>query len=180
MKDEVQVQEEEKVPFTEEEAARFKDGKDEPDDSIKQIGSVNPIEDFKKMINDRKIDRVQDALRQMQSIIERYVRCSLNGDLYEKAFDCLKSMRQACISEDEAPIFNKFMDKVKDLFSIGPHQDFFGMMVRSKFSLITNVDSEISSAVTEEEAREFLKVNTDKPKAVKQKKVVEEDLDLIE
>lgn len=51
------------MPFTEAEAARFKDGKDEPDDSIKQIGSVNPIEDFKKMINDRKTDRVGDALR---------------------------------------------------------------------------------------------------------------------
>jgi hypothetical protein len=52
------VEEEAKVPFSEAEAARFKDGKDEPDDSIKQIGSVNPIEDFKQMINDRKTDRV--------------------------------------------------------------------------------------------------------------------------
>ena len=55
--------EEEKLPFTEADAARVKDGKGEPDDSIKQIGSVNPIEDFKQMISDRKIDRVQDALR---------------------------------------------------------------------------------------------------------------------
>jgi ATP-dependent DNA helicase 2 subunit 2 len=75
---------------------------------------VNPIEDFKKMINDRKTDRVHDALRQIQAIIERYVRCSLKGDLYEKAFDCLTQMREACISEDEAPVFNKFMDKLKD------------------------------------------------------------------
>ena len=109
---------------------------------------MNPIEDFKQMINDRKTDRVQDALRQMQAIIERYVRCSLNGDLYQKAFDCLIQMREACINEDEAPIFNKFMDKVKDLFAIGPHMDFFGMLAKNKFTLITNEESEISSAVT--------------------------------
>ena len=109
---------------------------------------MNPIEDFKQMINDRKTDRVQDALRQMQAIIERYVRCSLNGDLYQKAFDCLIQMREACINEDEAPIFNKFMDKVKDLFAIGPHMDFFGMLAKNKFTLITKEESEISSAVT--------------------------------
>lgn len=101
----------------------------------------------------------------MQAIIERYVRCSLNGDLYQKAFDCLKQMRDACISEDEAPIFNKFMDKMKDLFSIGPHQDFFGMMIKNKFSLITNQESEISSAVTQAEADDYLKVKAEKPKA---------------
>lgn len=85
------VEEEAKVPLTEQEAARLKEfgPKDDGDDAIKQIGSVKPIDDFKQMVSDRKVDRVQDALRQMQSIIERYIRCSLNGDLYEKAFDCL-------------------------------------------------------------------------------------------
>jgi hypothetical protein len=53
------------VPFTEAEAVRFKGEKDEPDDSIKQIGSVDPVGDFKKMISDRKTDRVHDSLRQM-------------------------------------------------------------------------------------------------------------------
>ena len=52
--------------LTESQAARIKEGKgDEEDDSIKQIGSVNPIDDFKKMITDRKTDRVSDAIKQM-------------------------------------------------------------------------------------------------------------------
>ena len=116
----------------------------------------------------------------MQAIIERYVRCSLNGDLYQKAFDCLTQMREACINEDEAPIFNKFMDKVKDLFAVGPHMDFFGMLAKNKFTLITKEESEISSAVTQAEANEYLKVNAQKPKEKPQNKADGEDLDLIE
>lgn len=47
----------EQVPLTEEEAMRRKGDKDDingdKDDAIKQIGTVNPIDDFKKMISDR-------------------------------------------------------------------------------------------------------------------------------
>lgn len=52
--------------MTEEEATRLKDKNpdDEDPDAVKDIGSTNPIEDFKKMISDRKIDRVSDAIRQ--------------------------------------------------------------------------------------------------------------------
>lgn len=32
------------------------------DDEVKEISSVNPIEDFKKMVSDRKVDRVGDAI----------------------------------------------------------------------------------------------------------------------
>ena len=74
----------------------------------------------------------------MQSIIERYIRCSLNGDLYEKAFDCLKEVRKACISEDEAPTFNKFAEKIKEKYSSGPHAEFFKLLVKSRLSLITS------------------------------------------
>lgn len=86
---------EQKVPQTEEEAARLKgDIKGDNDDDVtKQIGTINPIDDFKKMISDRQTDRVSDALRQMQAIIERYVRSSLSGDLYDKAFECLSQLR---------------------------------------------------------------------------------------
>lgn len=53
-------------PLTEEEATRLKEGKGEEDedpDAVKQIGSVNPVQDFKKMISDRKTDRVAVAMR---------------------------------------------------------------------------------------------------------------------
>ena len=103
-------------PLTEQEAARIKENKnpdDEDPDAVKQVGSINPVDDFKKMISDRKTDRVSTALRQMQQVIERYIRCSLNGDLYEKALECLINLREAAVQEDEAPTFNKFLEKIK-------------------------------------------------------------------
>ena len=111
------------------------------------------------MISDRKIDRVESALHQMKDIIERYIRGSINGDIYDKAFECLQELRRACVTEDEAPFFNKFMETVKEKFSNGTHRDFFGMLVKKKLSLITSAESELSSIVTELEADNFLKLS---------------------
>lgn len=47
----------------EEQAERLKMGQNDDDDKAKkEIGSVNPIADFKAMISDRKVDRVSDAI----------------------------------------------------------------------------------------------------------------------
>ena len=61
------------------------------------------------MISDRKVDRVESAIHQMRDVIERYIRGSVNGDIYGKAMDCLLELRKACVNEDEAPFFNKFL-----------------------------------------------------------------------
>lgn len=87
---------------------------DDEEEAIKEIGSVDPIGDFKKMVTNRKTDMVKEALRQMQSLIERYIRSSLRGDLYDKAIECLQNAREASITEDEAQCFNTFMHKLKD------------------------------------------------------------------
>lgn len=178
---ELQIQEEgipmQAAPLTEEEAARLKEHKpdDEDPDAVKEVGSVNPIEDFKKMISDRKTDRVSSALKQMQAVIEKFIRSSLNGDLYDKAFDCLQAMRNAAVSEDEAPTFNTFMHKVKDSYSSGVHSGFFEKLKKAKFSLIRKDESEISSVVTKPEAESFLQVDVIKPKAPPKPKAKEQD-----
>lgn len=150
-------------PLTEEEIAKMKGLGDDgqnfgsgKDDSPKQIGSVNPIEDFKKMISDRRHDRVNSAISQMRDVIDRYIRGSINGDIYDKAIECLLTLRNSCVSEDEAPLFNKFLEQLKDRYSRGHHKDFFAALVRQKVSLITYVESELSSIVTPEEAEQFL------------------------
>jgi len=38
------------------------DGFEFKDEEVKEISSVNPIEDFNKMISDRKVDRVGEAI----------------------------------------------------------------------------------------------------------------------
>ena len=104
-------------------------GPDESDDKAKKhIGTVNPIDDFKAMISDRKTDRVESAIHQMRDVIERYVRGSVAGDIYGKAIECLLELRQACVSEDEAPFFNKFLEQIKHKYASGNHAGFWKLI----------------------------------------------------
>ena len=106
------AKEEEKVEkmAEEAEAERLKFGKPDGEGDVKEISSVNPISDFNKMIKDRKVDRVGEAISQMQKMIERFIINSLKGDLFDKALDCIKELRKACVEEDEAPSFNRFAE----------------------------------------------------------------------
>ena len=144
-------------------AERLKLGKDGPEgeDKIKEISSVNPIADFKKMIGDRNVDRVNEATSQMQRMIERQIYSSLRGDLFNKAIECLKELRKACVEEDEAPKFNRFAYKLRDLYRRGNAEtaNFFRRVVDEKITLITKHESKLSSLVEQEEANEFLEID---------------------
>lgn len=163
-REEVKTREEAKQIEEEERIARLKveqkgDGFEFKDDEgpVKEISSVNPIGDFKKMVSDRKVDRVSEAITQMQAMVERFIKNSLKGDLYSKAIDCIAQMRQTCIQEDEAQKYNDFMRRVKRSFAKGSYMDFFKMLVEAdkaqRLTLITQKESTISSDVTEAEAQ---------------------------
>ena len=57
---------EDRQAMTEDEIARLKgigdDGPGKDDKAVKEIGSVDPVGDFKTMVNDRKTDRVGAAI----------------------------------------------------------------------------------------------------------------------
>ena len=147
----------------EEQAERLKMGQNEDDDKAKkEISSVNPITDFKAMINDRKVDRVGDAITQMQKMIERFISTALKGDLFGKAIDCLKELRRACMAEDEAPSFNRFAYRIRNNFSKGDEQsNFFLRVIAEGITLITKHESKLSSLVEQQEANEFLEFDED-------------------
>ena len=159
-REEVKNQEEAKQIEEEERIAQLKveqkgDGFEFKDDEVKEITSVDPIGDFRKMVSDRKVDRVGEAIGQMQNMIERFVKNSLKGDLFDKALECLQTMRETCVKEDEAQKYNDFLHRIKRIFGKGSHSEFFQKLVRSlnPLSLITSKESAISSNVSEEDAR---------------------------
>lgn len=131
----------------EQEAERLKlDGKpDKDDENKKEIGSVNPIADFKRMITDRKQDLVAEALDQMQKMIKKLIISSMNEDLFDKAMDCLQAMREGCVDEDEAESFNDMARQLK-----AKHADFFKRMQQNQIGLISKHESHLSSKVTQE------------------------------
>ena len=79
----------------------------------------------------------------MQTLIERFVKNSLKGDLYDKAIECLRALREACVKEDEAQKFNTFMHKrVKQVLGKeSTYGDFFKRVVQSGLTLITKHES---------------------------------------
>ena len=127
------------------------DKEEKPDGSKKEIGSINPIADFKRMITDRKQDLVGAALDQMEKMIKRLIDSSMNGDLFDKAFDCLKTMREGCVEEDEAESFNTLAKQLKNRYP-----DFFKKMQQQQCSLITKSESHLSSKLEQSEANDFL------------------------
>ena len=114
------------------------------------------------MINDRKVDRVGDAINQMQKIIERYITNSLKGDLFEKALECFNELRTACIREDEAENFNAFAAHVKQQFDRGNRKESFFQRIRdSGTSLITKAET-FSSTMDKNDADDFIRVEKSK------------------
>jgi ATP-dependent DNA helicase 2 subunit 2 len=130
------------------------------------------------MVTDRKTDRVADALSQMATLIERFVRNSLRGDLYPKALECLREMRAACVKEDEGGRYNEFLHRVKKIFGRGTtYGEFFNLLAADgQLSLITHRESPTSSIVTDEEARAFMVVEKEAVAEAKKPAVVQDDL----
>jgi ATP-dependent DNA helicase 2 subunit 2 len=148
-----EVKEEEAPPaFIEE-----KEGKPEFnfDEKVTKISTLNPVSDFNEMINDREVDRVDEALTQMREIIINFVKDSIEGETYDKALDCLKIMRQGSVENDEPEVFNNYLLKLKDTFKTGAHSTFYAMIINSEIGLITKEESH-KSKISKEEAEKFM------------------------
>lgn len=110
------------------------------------------------MVQDRTKDRVKDALAQLSEITEKYIRSSIDGDIYEKALECLQLLRETCISEDEAGTFNDFLKILKEKYhKSGEHRPFFDMLANNKVTLIDTLESNLSSVISPQQAEDFLK-----------------------
>jgi ATP-dependent DNA helicase 2 subunit 2 len=128
------------------------------------------------MIKDRKTDRVSDAITQMSKMIERFVNTSLKGDLFDKAIECLKELRAASVTEDEAPSFNRFARNIKQMFGNQPNNGFFEKVKASGITLITKHET-FSSTLDTIDAQDYLAGPENKQEASGAIKAKEADLD---
>jgi ATP-dependent DNA helicase 2 subunit 2 len=91
----------------------------------------------------------------MKERIVKYVNESIKDSYYDKALECLRSLRAGCIQEEEPNAFNSFMSELKNLFKGKRHNDFWQKVVASNITLIT-VDESTGTDVTKEDAKLFL------------------------
>lgn len=113
---------------------------DDEDKVVRNISPINPIDDFNAMITNKKVDLVDDAIKQMQKLILRYVNESLQGSFYKMAIDCLKEMRKGCVGEDEVDSFNVFLFEIREKFSQGKQMNFWlDVRFEKKLRIFENV-----------------------------------------
>lgn len=124
-------------------------------EEVKDISVVNPIEDFTKMINERRRDRVSEAIGKMKNIIGRFIKESLQESTYDSALKCLIALRDSCVKEDEPIEFNDFLWELKKKCSQGKHKKVWDMIKKKKITLITKEES-INSLVAIPEAEQVL------------------------
>jgi len=83
---------------------------------ISLIGSVTPVKDFESMLDRRDDPKIIDsAFTQMKLIITDLIKTSYGDALFDKAVECIESLRFQCIKFNEAEIFNLFlMNQIKN------------------------------------------------------------------
>ena len=118
------------------------------------ISELDPEADFMRFLKDRTVDRVNQAIAQMQEMITRLIEHSFRGNTYDKALSCLRCLRQGCLDEDETGQFNAFMQmQVKGMDKT--HPDFWTRLVDAGISLISKAESD-TSLIEPAEAVAFL------------------------
>lgn len=114
------------------------------------VGTIQPIKDFKEMLDRRDVDLVDKAIQEMQEVIIRYLQESIGDQYYRKALDCLVALREGCVHEEEASQFNSFLHRLKLLHGSESSRRFpyWNMVKQGGISLITSeecADSDISA-----------------------------------
>jgi len=111
---------------------------------ISEVGSVNPIYNFRDMLARRDVDLVDKAIEQMKNRIVQLVNDTVRDQLYPKAIDCLQALRAGTIREEESQTFNSFLKELRNYFEGKRRQDFWQMILDTKTTLISYAESEDS------------------------------------
>ena len=100
--------------------------------AIRTIGTITPVEDFKILI-EQGSPSFTDVCKQMSTLILELINNSRGDSLFEKALQCLQSLREICIQKLEPKIFNDLQNLIKkQAASIDGRKDFWKKVADGK------------------------------------------------
>lgn len=120
------------------------------------VGSIDPVKDFEKMISRRDVDLVDKAIEQMKDRILQLLNDSVKDQLYPKAFDCVKALRSGCVKEEEPAAFNTFLRLMRSMYEGKRHNSFWELIVSDSISLIHEDECEESDITKDESDKVIL------------------------
>ncbi|ELU08335.1 hypothetical protein CAPTEDRAFT_163248 [Capitella teleta] len=139
---------------------------------VEEVGTVNPVEDFKALLAWKDKDMFEEACAMMKARVLQLVSDSFGTQLYPKAMNCIQTFRLEAIKAAEPRTFNNFLRELKDILREKGRSDFWDDLLKVKVTLISKLESEDSS-VGQEEAQRFLSEEDEK----KEEKMEEEEED---
>ncbi|XP_057501213.1 ATP-dependent DNA helicase 2 subunit KU80 isoform X1 [Actinidia eriantha] len=123
---------------------------------VEKVGDSTPVQDFEAMMSRRDSPEwVNKAIKDMKNKIFDLVEDSCEGDTYQKALECLVSLRKGCILEQEPKQFNDFLRHLCKFCQEKDLNTFCDFLASKGVTLVTKTEA-IDSEVTEDEARSFM------------------------
>uniref|UniRef100_A0A7S2DHZ8 Ku domain-containing protein n=1 Tax=Octactis speculum TaxID=3111310 RepID=A0A7S2DHZ8_9STRA len=120
------------------------------DGGKQEVGSLNPVEDFDRMMKSVKL--VEKALELMRERIIVFVTQGGTAAYRKKAVLCVKALREGCLRESESALFNRFMrDTVK-----ANHETLLEEVQKAGLTLISEEEDSAVYDVTADDAMAFL------------------------
>jgi len=130
---------------------------------VDNISSADPVSDLLAMAS-RKDDPkiITRAISQMLEMIRNLVQNSYGTSDYPKAIECLKALRDVCVTNDESEDFNSGMENLAKSFK--SRKSFWDMVIAESLRPIDDTECG-GSKYTKAQADEFLAANKDEPEA---------------
>lgn len=123
---------------------------------VEKIGDPTPVQDFEAMMSRRDgAEWVSKAIKDMKNKIFHIVEDSFEGDTYQKALECVVSLRKGCILEQEPRQFNDFLHQLCKFCQGKDINSFIEFLASKEITLISKTEAD-DSEITEDEAKSFM------------------------
>ncbi len=84
----------------------------------------------------RDVDLVDKAIEQMRARILQLVNDSVRDQLYPKALECMRALREGALQEGEADAFNKFLRELRGFYERKRRDDFWQQVTYHHFKWV--------------------------------------------
>jgi len=130
---------------------------------VTQVGSVDPVKDFERMLKRRDDPTLIDsAFNQMIQMICELVLNSFADTQFDKAIECCKSLRKSCVQFEEASLFNRSLIQLHSQLITSKKEPFWLRLAAEKIYPI-HQDEVSDSAFSKNESEEFYSKATNHP-----------------
>lgn len=119
----------------------------------RRIDKNNPVPEFRQMIASvQQREDIQPLVQQMGDIIKDIIRCSVADLQYSRAIECLRVLREDCITFEAFEFYDSFIRELKS-FTEADRRDFWSRVRKDKLGLVLPSEDSRSKTTIEESNR---------------------------